>query len=105
MSKVTVLIKHGYGIIEQQARVGSRLANAVRKAGITSTDFGECHYSLQCGTCIVNSNSGSLGSPSTPEEELLLSRKGAPINSRCSCQVIVDETFDNQVISLINSNR
>jgi ferredoxin len=103
MSKVTVLFKIGHGIIEQQARIGSRLANVVRKAGISDSDFSECFHKLECGKCIVSASSGFWGSPHL-EEENLLSAKGAPANSRCSCQVVVDETFDNQIISIVNNN-
>jgi ferredoxin len=100
MSKVRILFSIGQGLIETQARVGSKLANTIRKEGLAKIDFSECLYKLECGKCIVSCSDGVLGQPG-PDEELLLSQKGAQLNHRCACQVIVSEDFKDKVIKLL----
>lgn len=102
MSKIKLIFKYGCGMLEQEARVGSRLANSIRKTGITTQNFSKCKYRLECGECMVIDPAGIMGNPGS-EEEILLMSKGAPTNSRCSCQVVVLPTFENQIIGLLPS--
>ena len=88
----------GAGILETEARVGSRLANVIRKEGFGNMDFSECWYKLECGKCAIKNSDGLLGSPSM-EEERLLADKGLN-NFRCACQVIVNRDMENKIIEL-----
>lgn len=102
MSKIKLIFKYGCGMIEQEARVGARLANSIRKAGLTTNNFSKCQYKLECGECMVVDSAGIMGDPSIEEEQLLTSI-GAPNNSRCSCQVVVLPNFENQIIKVLPS--
>ena len=99
MSKIRLLFQLGSGLCEAEARIGTRLANVIRREGYGNTDFAECMYKLECGKCAISNKEGILGYPSV-EEERLLASKGYISNFRCSCQVIVDECMENKVIKL-----
>lgn len=102
MSKIRLIFNYGCGIVEQEARIGGRLANSIRKSGLTTQNFSKCQYKLECGECMVIDSAGIMGEPSFEEEQLLAS-KGAPNNSRCSCQVVVLPNFENQIIKVLPS--
>ncbi|OMJ66978.1 hypothetical protein SteCoe_35986 [Stentor coeruleus] len=89
----------GSGLIQAQARCGSRLANTIRKEGLGSSEFSKCLYKLECGQCIVSSPENILGCPSK-DEEVLLTSKGMTNNSRCSCQVVVTPEMQDKIIIL-----
>lgn len=99
MSRVKLLFQLGSGICQVEARIGSRLANVIRKEGYANSDFAECKYKLECGKCAISNKDGVLGYPSI-EEERLLTSKGFFNNFRCACQVIVNEDMESKVIKL-----
>jgi ferredoxin len=99
MSKIKLIFQIGHGIVETQARIGSRLVNVMRKEGLANSEFYECNYKLECAKCTVYNEIGTLGYPSIEEEKLLAS-KGYYNNVRCACQVIIDEKMDNNVVRI-----
>lgn len=99
MSKIRLLFQIGSGLIQAQARCGSRLANTIRKEGLGNSEFSKCLYKLECGQCIVSSSDNILGCPSK-DEEVLLATKGMTDNCRCSCQVVVTPDMQDKIIIL-----
>jgi len=62
-----------------------------------------CGGAMACSTCLVQVPKewhGKLGSPSVGELELIAGHHHASPDSRLSCQLRVEETFDGLILEL-----
>ena len=85
-------------ITEILAKQNSLLAQNIKNSGIVGSNFGQCGFNLECGTCAVKISPEF--EEAEIEEEMVLRSIGKDSTYRCACQVSVTIELNNSNIEI-----
>ena len=87
------------GILKEvHARESVLLAEVIKSSGLVGSEFSQCGFSLECGTCAVRIIPEI--EEAEVEEEMVLRSVGRNTTYRCSCQVKVTSALESATIEI-----